>query len=94
MAPAFEVFRQFLLLGCSSFGGPTAHLGYFRERFVERERWLTDAAYADLMALASLLPGPSSSQVGMGIGLLRAGWFAEKGTQGPRGLRASNLWNR
>ena len=75
MAPAFEVFRQFLLLGCSSFGGPTAHLGYFRERFVERERWLTDAAYADLMALASLLPGPSSSQVGMGIGLLRAGWF-------------------
>ena len=60
MAPAFEVFRQFLLLGCSSFGGPTAHLGYFRERFVERERWLTDAAYADLMALASLLPGPSN----------------------------------
>ena len=75
MASVFEIFRQFLLLGCSSFGGPTAHLGYFRERCVERERWLTDAAYADLMALASLLPGPSSSQVGMGIGLLRAGWF-------------------
>jgi len=75
MARVLEVFRLFLLLGCSSFGGPTAHLGYFRERFVERERWLSDAAYADLMALASLLPGPSSSQVGMGIGLLRAGWF-------------------
>ena len=69
-----EVFRQFLLLGCTSFGGPVAHLGYFRERFVQREKWLTDAAYADLVALCQFLPGPASSQVGMGLGLMRAGW--------------------
>ena len=75
MARLLDVFRQFLVLGCSSFGGPVAHLGYFRERFVERERWLSDDAYADLIALAGLLPGPSSSQVGMGIGLMRAGWW-------------------
>ena len=74
MARVLEVFRQFLLLGCTSFGGPVAHLGYFRERFVQREQWLTDAAYADLVALCQFLPGPASSQVGMGIGLLRAGW--------------------
>ena len=74
MARVIEVFRQFLLLGCSSFGGPVAHLGYFRERFVQREQWLTDAAYADLVALCQFLPGPASSQVGMGLGLMRAGW--------------------
>ena len=75
MARLLDVFRQFLLLGCSSFGGPVAHLGYFRERFVKRENWLSDDAYADLIALAGLLPGPSSSQVGIGIGLMRAGWW-------------------
>ena len=74
MEGVVEVFRQFLLLGCSSFGGPVAHLGYFRERFVQREKWLTDAAYADLVALCQFLPGPASSQVGMGLGLMRAGW--------------------
>ena len=73
IARVIEVFRQFLLLGCSSFGGPVAHLGYFRERFVQREKWLTDAAYADLVALCQFLPGPASSQVGIGIGLMRAG---------------------
>ena len=60
MSRLLEVFLQFLLLGSSSFGGPIAHLGYFHERFVQREHWLTEAAYADLVALSQLLPGPSS----------------------------------
>jgi chromate transporter len=63
----------FLRLGCTSFGGPVAHLGYFRAEFVERRRWLTDQAFADLVALCQFLPGPASSQVGFGIGLLRGG---------------------
>lgn len=72
-----EVFRVFLLLGLTSFGGPVAHLGYFRTEFVERRRWLSEAAYADLVALCQFLPGPASSQVGFAIGLLRAGpWGA------------------
>lgn len=65
---------MFLRLGLTSFGGPVAHLGYFREAFVTRRAWLTDAAYADLVALAQFLPGPASSQVGMALGWLRAGW--------------------
>jgi chromate transporter len=69
-----EVFLAFLALGCTSFGGPVAHLGYFRTEFVERRRWLDDAAYADLVALCQFLPGPASSQVGMGLGKLRAGY--------------------
>ncbi|MFC7580731.1 chromate efflux transporter [Schaalia naturae] len=68
-----EVFLVFLRLGVTSFGGPVAHLGYFREAFVERRRWLTERAYADLVALCQFLPGPASSQVGMAIGLQRAG---------------------
>ncbi|MCC6238495.1 MAG: chromate efflux transporter [Dehalococcoidia bacterium] len=60
-------------LGLTSFGGPVAHLGYFRAEYVERRRWLSDAAYADLVALCQFLPGPASSQVGIGIGLLRGG---------------------
>lgn len=78
-----EVFWAFLRLGVTSFGGPVAHLGFFRETFVERRKWLTDRAYADLVALCQFLPGPASSQVGMVIGLQRAGiggllaaWFA------------------
>ncbi|WP_304455806.1 chromate efflux transporter [Nocardiopsis sp. YSL2] len=71
---AGEVFRVFLLLGLTSFGGPVAHLGYFRDAFVVRRRWLTEAAYADLVALCQFLPGPASSQVGMAIGLRRAGY--------------------
>lgn len=69
-----EVFLAFLALGCTSFGGPVAHLGYFRTEFVERRKWLDDAAYADLVALCQFLPGPASSQVGMGLGKLRAGY--------------------
>lgn len=70
-----EVFRAFLLLGLTSFGGPVAHLGYFRTEFVARRRWLDDAAYADLVALCQFLPGPASSQVGIAIGKLRAGYW-------------------
>lgn len=70
---AAEVFAAFLKLGCTSFGGPVAHLGFFREEFVARRRWLSDADYADLVALCQFLPGPASSQVGMALGLRRAG---------------------
>src|SRR5690606_32988721 len=71
---ATEVFRAFLKLGLTSFGGPIAHLGYFRTEFVERRRWLDERRYAELVALCQLLPGPTSSQVGFAIGLERAGW--------------------
>jgi len=64
----------FLRLGLTSFGGPVAHLGYFRTEFVDRRRWLDDYAFSDLVALCQFLPGPASSQVGMAIGLRRAGW--------------------
>jgi chromate transporter len=70
---ALEVGRAFLKLGCTSFGGPVAHLGYFRAEFVERRRWLAETEYADIVALCQFLPGPASSQVGLAIGLLRAG---------------------
>src|SRR5690554_7156792 len=68
-----EVFSAFLLLGLTSFGGPIAHLSYFRSEFVERRRWLSEQAYADLVALCQFLPGPASSQVGFALGLMRAG---------------------
>jgi chromate transporter len=69
-----EVFSAFLRLGLTSFGGPVAHLGYFREAFVVRRGWLDDRSYADLVALCQFLPGPASSQVGIAIGLSRAGY--------------------
>ena len=68
-----EVFLVALRLGLTSFGGPVAHLGYFRAEYVQRRRWLDDRAYADLVALCQFLPGPASSQVSIGIGMLRAG---------------------
>jgi chromate transporter len=68
-----EIFLAALRLGCTSFGGPVAHLGYFRKEYVERRRWLDDAHYADLVALCQFLPGPASSQVGFGIGWLQRG---------------------
>jgi len=79
-----EVFRAFLKLGVSSFGGPIAHLGYFRDELVVRRKWLDEATYADLVALCQFLPGPASSQVGFSLGVLRgkgllgglAAWFA------------------
>ncbi|MES2443808.1 MAG: chromate efflux transporter [Pseudomonadota bacterium] len=68
-----EVFGAFLKLGCTSFGGPIAHLGYFRDELVERRRWLDDRTYGELVGLCQFLPGPASSQVGFAIGLMRAG---------------------
>src|SRR4029079_11651537 len=68
------VFLVFLKLGLTSFGGPVAHLGYFRDEFVVRRRWLDERTYADLVALCQFLPGPASSQVGLAIGLSRAGY--------------------
>jgi chromate transporter len=72
---AGEVFAAFLKLGLTSFGGPVAHLGYFRNEFVERRKWLDEQTYADLVALCQFLPGPASSQVGISIGLMRAGYL-------------------
>jgi chromate transporter len=71
---AAEVFLAFLRLGLTSFGGPIAHLGYFREEFVVRRKWLDERVYADIVALCQFLPGPASSQTGFSIGLLRAGF--------------------
>lgn len=71
---SWAVFLIFLRLGLTSFGGPVAHLGYFRDEFVTRRQWLTERSYADLVALCQFLPGPASSQVGMAIGLSRSGY--------------------
>jgi chromate transporter len=72
---ALEVLSVFLKLGVTCFGGPIAHIGYFRDEFVTRRRWLDEQAYADLVALCQFLPGPASSQVGFSIGLMRAGYL-------------------
>src|SRR3954471_15220798 len=79
-----EVFAAFLKLGMTSFGGPIAHLGYFRHEFVERRKWLDETSFADMVALCQFLPGPASSQVGFTLGIARgngllgglAAWFA------------------
>src|SRR5229473_2542086 len=81
---ALEVLLVFLKLGVTSFGGPIAHLGYFRDELVVRRRWIDEAGYADLVAMCQFLPGPASSQVGFSLGILRgngllgglAAWFA------------------
>ena len=70
-----EIFRAFLAQGLTSFGGPVAHLGYFRREFVERRRWVDDAQFAQLLAMSQFLPGPASSQLGFSLGLLRGGWW-------------------
>ncbi|HRK79258.1 MAG TPA: chromate efflux transporter [Thiobacillus sp.] len=70
----WAVFLVFLRLGLTSFGGPVAHLGYFRDEFVTRRQWLTERSYADLVALCQFLPGPASSQVGIALGLSRSGY--------------------
>jgi len=72
---ALDVLCAFFKLGLTSFGGPVAHLGYFRREFVERRQWLDEKTYIDLVALCQFLPGPASSQVGFSIGLMRAGWI-------------------
>jgi chromate transporter len=68
-----EIFAVFLRLGLTSFGGPVAHLAYFRSEFIDKRRWLDEAGFADLLALSQFLPGPSSSEFGFAVGLLRAG---------------------
>lgn len=73
--PVAEVFGTFLKLGLTSFGGPIAHLGFFRDEIVTRRKWLDDQDYTSLVALCQFLPGPTSSQVGFALGLRRAGWF-------------------
>ncbi|OZB13279.1 MAG: chromate transporter, partial [Marinobacter sp. 34-60-7] len=78
-ASPWQIFLIFLRLGLTSFGGPAAHIGYFHDEFVKRRRWFSDSAYAEIVALCQLLPGPASSQTGLTIGLLRgkaAGAFA------------------
>jgi chromate transporter len=72
--PAAEVFLVFLKLGLTSFGGPIAHIGYFHGEFVVRRKWLSEAEFADLVALCQVIPGPASSQVGIAVGLLRSGY--------------------
>ena len=79
-----DVLWAFLRLGVTSFGGPIAHLGYFRDEFVVRRKWIDEAGFVDLVALCQFLPGPTSSQVGFSLGVLRghgllgglAAWFA------------------
>lgn len=71
----FEVLKAFLWLGCTSFGGPVAHLGYYRKELVERRRWCSEATYAEIIAVSQSLPGPASSQVAFSLGLLRAGYL-------------------
>lgn len=70
----WEVSRVFLILGLTSFGGPTAHIGFFRDQFVKKKAWLSDSEFTHWLALCQFLPGPASSQLGFVIGLLRAGW--------------------
>ena len=70
-----EVFLAFLKLGLTSFGGPIAHIAYYRQTFIEQRRWVTEAQFAQLLALCQFLPGPASSQMGFSLGLLRAGWL-------------------
>src|SRR4030095_7865835 len=72
---ALEVLGIFLRLGVTSFGGPVAHLGYYRAEFVERRKWLDEHTYADIVALWQFLPGPTSSQVGITFGIMRAGFL-------------------
>src|SRR5438552_15543712 len=73
LSPLVEVLGISTRLGLTSFGGPIAHLGYFREEYVVRRRWLDEQRYADLVALCQFLPGPASSQVSIAVGILRAG---------------------
>jgi chromate transporter len=76
---ALEVLWVATRLGLTSFGGPVAHIGYFREEYVGRRKWVDEATYVDLVALCQFLPGPASSQVGMAIGITRAGLLGWSG---------------
>jgi len=72
---SLSVFLAFLKLGFTSFGGPIAHIAYFRKELVERQRWVSDSQFAQLIAICQFIPGPASSQVGFALGLIRAGWL-------------------
>lgn len=72
---ATEVFVTFLKLGLTSFGGPIAHIAYYRKAFIEKKRWLSEEQFAQLLMLCQFLPGPASSQLGFSVGLIRAGWL-------------------
>jgi chromate transporter len=74
-ASSVEVLFVFLRLGCTSFGGPIAHLGYFRKELVERRKWCSESTLAEIIAIAQSIPGPASSQTGFALGILRAGWL-------------------
>lgn len=74
-AVALEVFTAFLKLGLTSFGGPTAHIGFFRQELVVKRNWVTESQFAQLLAVCQFLPGPASSQLGFSLGLIRAGWL-------------------
>ena len=74
-APSVEVLLVFLRLGCTSFGGPIAHLGYFRKELVERRKWCSESTLAEIIAIAQSIPGPASSQTGFALGIVRAGWL-------------------
>ncbi len=75
MISPIRILLVFLRLGCISFGGPIAHLGYFREEFVARRGWLREDEFANVVAIAQTLPGPASSQTGFAVGLLKGGWL-------------------
>ena len=87
MARFWEVLLVATRLGLTSFGGPIAHIGYFREEYVVRRKWLSDARFAELVALCQFLPGPASSQLGIAIGFGRAG--LPGGTAGLAGFHAA-----
>ncbi len=72
---AIAVFKTFLKLGLTSFGGPTAHIGYFRKELIEKQHWVNEHQFSQLLAISQFLPGPASSQLGFTMGLLRAGWL-------------------
>jgi len=74
-ASGYQVFKTFLKLGLTSFGGPIAHLGYFRKELVEKQAWVSESQYSQLLAICQFLPGPASSQLGFVLGMLRAGWL-------------------
>ncbi|CCQ95467.1 hypothetical protein CULT_2680003 [[Clostridium] ultunense Esp] len=73
LKPLLEVLAVSTKLGLTSFGGPIAHLGYFYDEYIRRRKWMDERSYTDLVALCQFLPGPASSQVGIGIGVMRAG---------------------
>jgi chromate transporter len=91
--PPGEVFLAFLKLGLTSFGGPIAHLGYFRNELVVRRKWIEEAAYGDVVALCQFLPGPASSQVGFSLGVLTLFRPRARPAGGPPYLGVAGSWS-